>query len=77
MIQSHQPRPCDPGSVHLSLLTDDLPGLYANLQSHGVAFVSEPVPITAGPNRGGYGVYLHDPNGILIELFQPPRRDPS
>ena len=33
-----------------------------------------PVRVGAGPNAGGYGVYLRDPNGILIELFQPPRR---
>jgi catechol 2,3-dioxygenase-like lactoylglutathione lyase family enzyme len=74
---AQRPRPCDPGSCHLALLTDDLPALYARLRAEGVAFVSEPVPITAGPNRGGYGAYLTDPNGILIELFQPPRRDPS
>jgi catechol 2,3-dioxygenase-like lactoylglutathione lyase family enzyme len=65
-------RPCDPGSCHLSLLTDDLPGLYQELRSKGVHFVSEPVEIEAGPNRGGYGVYLRDPNGVLLELFQPP-----
>lgn len=70
--QPHQPRPCDPGSAHLSLLVDDLPGLYAQLHQVAVAFLSEPVRIAAGPNRGGYGVYLRDPNGILIELFQPP-----
>jgi hypothetical protein len=28
------------------------------------------------PARGGYGVYLRDPNGIPIEFFQPPRRVP-
>jgi len=67
-----QPRPCDPGSAHLSLLVQDLPRLYAALRARGVAFVSEPVMISAGPNQGGYGVYLHDPNGILIELFQRP-----
>jgi len=72
--QPHQPRPCDPGSAHLSLLTDDLPGLYRDLREQGIAFVSEPVPITAGPNRGGYGMYLRDPNGVLVELFQPPVR---
>jgi len=66
------PRPCDPGSCHLSLLTPDLPALYQQLHSRGVDFVSPPVLITAGPNRGGRGVYLRDPNGILLELFQPP-----
>jgi catechol 2,3-dioxygenase-like lactoylglutathione lyase family enzyme len=74
---AHEPRPCDPGSTHLALLTDDLPALYRDLRAKGAAFVSEPVPITAGPNRGGYGVYLKDPNGILIELFQPPKRELS
>jgi len=75
--RSVQPRPCDPGSCHLSFLADDLRGLCAELKARGVELVSEPVEITAGPNRGGYGVYLRDPNGILIELFQPPRREPT
>ena len=66
-------RPCDPGSAHLALLVDDLPALCARLSAEGVAFVSEPVRIDAGPNAGGFGVYLRDPGGILIELFQPPR----
>jgi len=70
--QSYQPRPCDPGSSHLSFLVDDLPELHRKLHGKGVDFTSEPVLITAGPNRGGYGVYLRDPNGILVELFQPP-----
>jgi catechol 2,3-dioxygenase-like lactoylglutathione lyase family enzyme len=66
-------RPCDPGSSHLSMLVDDLAAVYERLRDQGVAFVSEPVRVDAGPNAGGYGVYLRDPNGILIELFQPPR----
>jgi catechol 2,3-dioxygenase-like lactoylglutathione lyase family enzyme len=71
--QPVQPRPCDPGSSHLALLVDDLPALHQRLRGEGVTFVSDPVRIEAGPNAGGYGVYLRDPNGILIELFQPPR----
>jgi catechol 2,3-dioxygenase-like lactoylglutathione lyase family enzyme len=70
-------RPCDPGSCHLAFLVDDLARFYARLEGAPVSFVSEPVRITAGPNRGGYGVYLRDPNGILIELFQPPRAEAS
>jgi len=70
-------RPCDPGSTHLSFLVDDLPAYFQRLKSKGLDFVSEPVRITAGPNQGGYGIYLRDPNGILIELFQPPRLEPS
>jgi len=70
--EPHLPRACDPGSCHLSLLVDDLPALYPTLAGEGVEFVSPPIAITAGPNTGGYGLYLRDPNGILIELFQPP-----
>jgi catechol 2,3-dioxygenase-like lactoylglutathione lyase family enzyme len=66
-----RPRPCDPGSAHLALVTNDLPALYARLRAGGVACVSPPVAIDAGPNRGGLALYLHDPNGILIELVQP------
>ncbi len=65
------PQPCDPGSVHLSLLVDDLPALYGRLRDRA-AFVSAPVEITAGPNSGGRAVYVRDPNGVLVELFQPP-----
>jgi hypothetical protein len=68
----HQPRPCDPGSAHLLLLVDDLPGLYERLRRVAVAFLSEPVRVEAGPDRGGYGVHLRGPNGILVELSQPP-----
>jgi catechol 2,3-dioxygenase-like lactoylglutathione lyase family enzyme len=71
--QPCRPRPCDPGSAHLALLVDDLPGLYARLSGAGADFVSAPVRIDAGPNAGGYAAYLRDPGGILIELFQPPR----
>ena len=72
--ETYRPRPCDVGSTHLALLVEDLPGLYERLCAAGVAFQSAPVRIEAGPNRGGYGVYLRDPNNILIELFQPPNQ---
>jgi catechol 2,3-dioxygenase-like lactoylglutathione lyase family enzyme len=70
-------RPWDVGSSHLALLVDDLPGWYPELRTKGVRVLSEPVLIDSGPNRGAYAVYLRDPNGILIELFQPPRRPQS
>jgi catechol 2,3-dioxygenase-like lactoylglutathione lyase family enzyme len=68
------PRPCDPGSSHIALLVDDLAGWYTQLRSSGATFVNPPVQIDAGPNRGAYAAYLRDPNGILIELFQPAPR---
>jgi catechol 2,3-dioxygenase-like lactoylglutathione lyase family enzyme len=74
---SQRLQPNDPGSTHLSLLVDNLKELHQELQSLGITFVSPPVPIAAGPNRGGSAVYLYDPNGILIELFQPPAPEAS
>jgi hypothetical protein len=36
------------------------------------SFVSPPVEVDTGINRGGFGLYLKDPDGITVELFQPP-----
>jgi catechol 2,3-dioxygenase-like lactoylglutathione lyase family enzyme len=63
------------GTSHICFLVDDLPALYEELRAHGVdSFVSPPVAVDTGINRGGYGLYLHDPDGITVELFQPPKR---
>ena len=41
-------------------------------------FVSPPNLIKAGVNRGGYACYFRDPDGITLELVQPPaHRMPS
>jgi lactoylglutathione lyase len=66
--------PNQPGHTHLCFLVDDLQAAYAELSAKGVTFSSPPVLITAGVNTGGYGVYLRDPSGNQVELFQPPRR---
>jgi len=69
----------NPGSAHIALLVDDLPAHYNKLTSKGVRFRSGPVMIDTGVNKGGSSVYMIDPDGITIELFQPgPRvhRDP-
>ena len=60
-----------PGNSHLCLLVDDLRASYEDLRKRGVQFKSEPVLITAGPNKGGVVVYFFDPDGYTLELFQP------
>jgi catechol 2,3-dioxygenase-like lactoylglutathione lyase family enzyme len=68
--------PRDAGASHLCLVVDDLPALYAQLVEAGAdSFVSPPVEVDTGINRGGLALYLRDPDGIPVELFQPPRRD--
>jgi len=60
------------GVSHISFFVEDLPAAYEELSARGVQFRSPPVLITAGANKGGWGVYLLDPDGITMELFQPP-----
>jgi len=60
------------GSSHISLVVDDLNAAYQDLKEFGVQFRSPPVEITSGPNKGGWGIYLLDPDGITVELFQLP-----
>lgn len=63
------------GLTHVCLLVDDLAALYRRLLDAGVtSFFSPPVEVDTGVNRGGLGVYLRDPDGTIVELFQPPRR---
>jgi len=66
--------PKNVGTAHLCLLTDDLHGDYERLAAAGVPFVSPPVEVDTGINTGGYALYLRDPDGIVVELFQPPAR---
>jgi len=64
-----------PGNTHLCLVVDDLLAAHADLKSQGVAFRSNPVEITAGPNRGGRVIYFSDPDGYVIEMFELARSD--
>ena len=65
--------PRNVGASHLCFLVANLGALYDSLLARGVtSFVSPPVEVDTGINRGGLGLYLRDPDGITIELFQPP-----
>lgn len=60
------------GNTHVCLVVDDIHAAFEDLKAKGVRFKSVPVEITAGPHRGGFGVYLFDPDGFTIELHQRP-----
>jgi catechol 2,3-dioxygenase-like lactoylglutathione lyase family enzyme len=62
--------PNNPGSSHIAYYVDDLVPFYEKLKAGGAQFISEPVFMDEGPNRGGYALYMKDPDGIVIELFQ-------
>jgi catechol 2,3-dioxygenase-like lactoylglutathione lyase family enzyme len=62
--------PNNPGSSHICYLVDDVRGMYARLKQAGCTFISEPVYIDQGPNAGGWSLYMQDPDGIPLELFE-------
>jgi catechol 2,3-dioxygenase-like lactoylglutathione lyase family enzyme len=64
--------PRNVGASHLCFIVTDLRALYDALLERGVTFVSPPVEVDTGINRGGLALYLRDPDGITVELFQPP-----
>jgi catechol 2,3-dioxygenase-like lactoylglutathione lyase family enzyme len=64
--------PRDVGITHVCLRVSDIQALAGRLEAAGAAFFSRPVDVDPGANAGGRGVYLRDPDGIVLELFQPP-----
>ena len=71
--QSASARPCDFGGGHLCLYVDDIDALVSRMQKLGYASRSaDAVDVVAGPNTGAKVIYLVDPDGYFIELFQKP-----
>ena len=68
-------RPCDFGGGHLCLYVDDVDLILARMHSLGYSSRSAAaVDIVAGPNTGAKVVYLTDPDGYFVELFQKPAK---
>lgn len=69
-----RPRTNQPGAPHLALETSDIHADFERLRAKGVRFRAEaPVAIEAGRNQGGFTIYFEDPDGITLELVQPPK----
>ncbi|MEZ5098561.1 MAG: VOC family protein [Thermoleophilia bacterium] len=67
-----RPRPCDVGFAHVAYDVSDLDAAIAACAPHGVAPISPPASVDAGPNAGLRVAYLRDPDGITIELIERP-----
>jgi catechol 2,3-dioxygenase-like lactoylglutathione lyase family enzyme len=65
------------GITHVCVLVPDIDSVSERLATAGVSPSTPPVYVTEGANEGGYGLYLRDPDGIIVELFQPPAGDAS
>jgi len=64
-------RPCDYGGGHFCFYVEGIDEIAARMFAKGYSARSEGcVDITAGPNKGARSVYLKDPDGYYIELFQ-------
>lgn len=68
----HRSRPADQGFAHVCVACDDLDERLEELSAAGGVPFSDPVVIDTGVNRGGRGVYLRDPDGHVVELFERP-----
>ncbi len=60
------------GCGHMAFDVDDLRKRYKEMKAKGVQFKSEPLEVPAGPNKGGFAVYLTDPDGVTLEFIQAP-----
>ena len=60
------------GNGHFCIVVDDLHAEYERLRGFAEFRSPEPVRIPQGPNEGAYGAYVRDPDGISIQLMQPP-----
>lgn len=64
-------RPSDYGAGHLCLYVDGIDALVDRLESCGGRARSPgAVDITSGPNAGARSIYMLDPDGYCVELFQ-------
>ncbi len=66
-------RPMDYGAGHFCLFTDDAVALLSHMEGLGFrSRAGEVVEISRGPHAGAKAVYLIDPDGYHVELYQRP-----
>lgn len=69
---AREPGTAPVGSSHICFLVDDVAATLERAETVGGSRVTDPWAIDSGINTGGAAVYLRDPDGYTIELFQPP-----
>jgi catechol 2,3-dioxygenase-like lactoylglutathione lyase family enzyme len=72
--------PNDAGSAHVCFVSDDVEADLRRLQAAGVRVRSaggRAQAVVGGPNDGGLGVYVEDPDGNPVELVQFARPEPG
>ena len=59
-----------PGAAHICLRVKELEPVRAAILANGGALQGDTAEITEGIARGLRGLYMRDPNGIMIELVE-------
>ena len=68
-----RPETCNSGTGHVCFEAGDVHAVHTRLVEAGFPARSRgPVEITQGPHRGTLAMYVRDPDGYTVELFQPP-----
>jgi catechol 2,3-dioxygenase-like lactoylglutathione lyase family enzyme len=73
-------RSSDPGSSHIALRVDDLDAALERLEGSEARQISRHPVLLHDPGGAWDGVaccYIADPDGIIVELVQRPRAEPS
>lgn len=60
------------GAAHVCLEVTDIHATARQLLAAGATLQGQMVEVTSGVASGGRAGYIRDPNGILIELYEPP-----
>jgi catechol 2,3-dioxygenase-like lactoylglutathione lyase family enzyme len=67
-----RPRHDEIGGMHACFEVSDMEAALARLAEHGVEVPDAPLEIAEGPTAGARIAYVRDPDGVQIELLQPP-----
>ncbi|MDH3753365.1 MAG: VOC family protein [Acidimicrobiia bacterium] len=71
--QANDMATANPGNVHIAIRVIDIDSVWQRaIDAGGLAVSPAPVTVTSGPNTGAKACYLRDPNGVTLELIQPP-----
>lgn len=67
------PRGSQPGAAHICMRVKNVDQLRADILAQGGSLQGEATAITEGLATGLRGLYMRDPQGILIELVELPK----
>ena len=64
--------PNRPGTAHVAFVVEDIEAIAQRMLEAGASEQGRIIRCTSGAAAGCLAVYLKDPNGIIVELVEPP-----